>query len=314
MQHILKFINMSTVQHNAVSGYDIHAITAFTFASAAARNSQAVVAGDIGKVAHITADNSFYVLTAVAPAVWSPLGGTGSGTTITAVSQLTNDSGYQTAAQVAAATVANATNATNVTGGTAGAILYQSASNTTAKLSIGTNGQMLSIVNGTPAWTAAPTGGATGPAEAGTLTGSTLAANVTTSSLTSVGTLNTLSVTGAITTGGMEVGTKVMPQSIKSTDYTAQLTDNGGHIFHPSADLSTRTWTIPANNVTAFPIGTALMFINQNNAGVITIVCNDTMRLAGVGTTGPRTLAANGMATAIKVTSTEWLISGTNLS
>lgn len=66
---------MSTIQHSAVTGVDIHAITAFTFPSTAARDAQAVVAGDIGKVAHITVDNSFFVLTGVAPAVWSPIGG-----------------------------------------------------------------------------------------------------------------------------------------------------------------------------------------------------------------------------------------------
>jgi hypothetical protein len=38
------------------------------------------------------------------------------------------------------------------------------------------------------------------------------------------------------------------------------------------------------------------------------------MRLAGAGTTGSRTLAANGVATAVKVTTTEWLISGTGLT
>jgi hypothetical protein len=62
----------------------------------------------------------------------------------------------------------------------------------------------------------------------------------------------------------------------------------------------------------AFPIGTAVTFVNQNGAGVITIaITSDTLRLAGAGTTGSRSLAANGIATAVKVTSTEWIISGT---
>jgi hypothetical protein len=38
------------------------------------------------------------------------------------------------------------------------------------------------------------------------------------------------------------------------------------------------------------------------------------MRLSPAGTTGSRTLAANGSATCIKVTSTEWLISGSGLT
>jgi hypothetical protein len=65
----------------------------------------------------------------------------------------------------------------------------------------------------------------------------------------------------------------------------------------------------------AFPVYTALTFINQDSAGTLTIaITSDTMRLAGAGTTGSRTLTANGIATAVKITSTEWLISGTNLT
>jgi hypothetical protein len=38
------------------------------------------------------------------------------------------------------------------------------------------------------------------------------------------------------------------------------------------------------------------------------------MYLAGAGTTGSRTLAAYGMATAVKMTSTTWIISGNGLT
>lgn len=106
-----------------------------------------------------------------------------------------------------------------------------------------------------------------------------------------------------------------VPQVSQSTAYTCVLTDKGKHLLHPSADTTARTFTIPANSSVAFDIGDALTFINQNGAGVITIAINtDTMRLAGAGTTGSRTLAANGIATAIKVTTTEWLISGVGLT
>jgi hypothetical protein len=110
-------------------------------------------------------------------------------------------------------------------------------------------------------------------------------------------------------------GVRLIPQNSKSAAYTLVLADSGQHIFHPSADTTPRIWTIPANASVAYPIGTALTFINQNGAGVITIsITSDTMRLAGAGTTGSRTLAANGIATALKITSTEWIISGTGLT
>jgi len=106
-----------------------------------------------------------------------------------------------------------------------------------------------------------------------------------------------------------------IPQLSKSVDYTFILGDEGCHILHPSADTTARTFTIPANASVAFRIGTAITFVNQVSAGVVTIaITTDTMRLAGAGTTGSRTLAANGVATALKITSTEWIVSGTNLT
>lgn len=106
-----------------------------------------------------------------------------------------------------------------------------------------------------------------------------------------------------------------IPQNSQSAAYTLVAADAGKHILHPSADTTARTFTIPANSSVPYAVGTAITFINQNGAGVVTIaITSDTMRLAGAGTTGSRTLAANGVATAIKITSTEWIISGTGLT
>ena len=103
-----------------------------------------------------------------------------------------------------------------------------------------------------------------------------------------------------------------VPQTSQSAAYTLTLTDAGKHILHPSTDTSARTFTIPDST---FSIGTAITFVNQNGAGVLTITTvTDTMRLAGPGTTGSRTLAANGVATALKIAATEWIISGASLT
>lgn len=111
------------------------------------------------------------------------------------------------------------------------------------------------------------------------------------------------------------IGYLNIPQVSQSAAYTLVATDSGKHILHPSADTTARTFTIPANSSVPYAVGTAITFVNQNGAGVVTIaITTDTMRLAGAGTTGSRTLAANGIATAIKLTSTEWIISGTGLT
>jgi hypothetical protein len=130
-----------------------------------------------------------------------------------------------------------------------------------------------------------------------------------------LGTPTSGTLSGCTVDGTNAVGFRTIPQNSQSTAYTLVLADSGKQIFHPSADTTARTFTIPANGSVAFPIGTAVTFINQNGAGVVTIaITTDTMRLAGAGTTGSRTLAANGIATAIKITSTEWIISGTGLT
>lgn len=63
----------------------------------------------------------------------------------------------------------------------------------------------------------------------------------------------------------------------------------------------------------AYPVGTAISFVNEVNTVTIAIT-TDTMTLAGAGTTGSRTLAASGIATALKITSTKWIIGGTGLT
>ena len=132
---------------------------------------------------------------------------------------------------------------------------------------------------------------------------------------TAIGTFSStgLAVTGSISDTIGDV--RIIPQNSKSAAYTLVLSDAGKHLLHPSADTTARTFTIPANSSVAYSIGTAITFVNQNSAGTLTIaITTDTMRLAGAGTTGSRTLAANGIATALKITSTEWIISGTNLT
>ena len=102
-------------------------------------------------------------------------------------------------------------------------------------------------------------------------------------------------------------------QNSQSAAYPIVAADANKHILHPTADNNPRTFTIPANGSVAFPVGTMLTFVNQINTVSIAIT-TDTMTLAGAGTTGTRTLAANGIATALKIASTDWIISGTGLT
>ena len=123
------------------------------------------------------------------------------------------------------------------------------------------------------------------------------------------GTLSSCTVDG---TNG--VGYINIPINSQSATYGLLITDAGKCIFHPSTDANARTFTIPANSSVAYPIGTAISFINMTSQVVTIAITTDTMYLSSAGTQGSRSLAQYGSATAIKMTSTTWLISGSGLT
>lgn len=103
------------------------------------------------------------------------------------------------------------------------------------------------------------------------------------------------------------------PINSQSAAYTTLIGDAGKTILHPTADNNPRTFTIDSNANVPYPVGTCITFVNQINTVTIAITA-DTLTLAGTSSTGSRTLAAGGMATALKITSTIWFISGAGLS
>jgi hypothetical protein len=107
------------------------------------------------------------------------------------------------------------------------------------------------------------------------------------------------------------VGYIGLPQSATATTATLAISDAGKHIY---VNTSGQTITIPANASVAYPVGTAITFVAGPSAGSVSIANNDTMYLVGAGTTGSRTLAAYGSATAMKVSATAWFIAGTGLT
>lgn len=113
-------------------------------------------------------------------------------------------------------------------------------------------------------------------------------------------------------TSASESGYKGLPQNTQGSSYTLVLADAGKLIYRGSGGAA--TWTIPANASVAFPVGTVVTFMNITGTSVSIAITSDTLTLAGTTSTGTRTLGQNGVATAIKYASTEWLISGAGLS
>ena len=114
--------------------------------------------------------------------------------------------------------------------------------------------------------------------------------------------------------GTTVVGFLSIPQNSQSAAYTTVLADSGKCIFHPSTDANARVFTIAANSSVPYPIGTVIQFINMTSQ-VVTIACNtDTLTWAQTGGSGSRSLAQYGVANVVKITSTQWLLTGTNVT
>jgi len=131
--------------------------------------------------------------------------------------------------------------------------------------------------------------------------------------VTSVSVVDANNITGTVatatTTPAITLAVGGIPINSQSAAYSTVLADAGKAVFHPSTDNNARTFTIDGS--VAYVVGTAITFINLINTVTIAIG-TDTLTLLPAGTTGSRTLAANNMATAVKVASGAWVITGTS--
>ena len=97
------------------------------------------------------------------------------------------------------------------------------------------------------------------------------------------------------------------PQNIQSAAYTLVIGDAGKQIFHPVSDTTSRTFTIPANSSVAFPIGTVILFTNENGAGPLRVAITTDTLVNGNGLTGTINVPSNNTLECIKVTATKWM-------
>lgn len=124
---------------------------------------------------------------------------------------------------------------------------------------------------------------------------------------------NNLQVSGSITTNGFTVGYLNVPQNTQNAAYTLVLADAGKHVY--KSGTTAYALTIPPNSSVAFPIGTAITVINDNTGSItLTRGASVVLLMAGSSTDANRTLAANGMATLLKVGTDRWYVSGTGLT
>ena len=103
-------------------------------------------------------------------------------------------------------------------------------------------------------------------------------------------------------------------QNIQNGNYTLVSSDFSKHIYREGTATGVSTYTIPANANVAFDIGTPVSFVNDGTGAVTIAISTDTLIMAATGSTGSRTLPQYGLASALKLTSTRWVISGAGLT
>jgi len=145
-----------------------------------------------------------------------------------------------------------------------------------------------------------------------TLTNVTISSGSMTGNIANSSVSNT-SVGNAVSDSVNVVGYMGLPQNSQNGNYNVVLGDAGKHIYHPTGQAAA-TYTFPANSNVAFTVGSAVTIINGSANNVTISLTTDTLYLSSNGATGSRTLTQWGVATAVKIASTTWVLSGTNLT
>jgi len=151
----------------------------------------------------------------------------------------------------------------------------------------------------------------TAPATGSTLT---IADGKTFTASNSITVAGTDSTTMTFPPASASIGYLNVPINSQSAAYTTVLSDSGKAIFHPSTDANERTFTIDSNANVAYATGTQLTFINMSAQSLTIAITSDTLYAAGSGSTAPKILTQYGVATATKMTTTTWIITGSGLN
>jgi hypothetical protein len=126
-------------------------------------------------------------------------------------------------------------------------------------------------------------------------------------------TVSNVTVANAVVNSVNVVGYMGIPQNSQNGNYNVVLGDAGKHIYHPIGQAAA-TYTFPANSNVSFTVGSAVTIINGSANNVTISLTSDTLYLSSNGATGSRTLTQWGVATAVKIENTAWVISGSNIT
>jgi hypothetical protein len=100
-------------------------------------------------------------------------------------------------------------------------------------------------------------------------------------------------------------GLRDIPQNSQDTAYQLVLGDAGKHILKPAS--TARTYTVPANATVAFPLGTAVTFVNLGGTtNNVTVARAGGVSIYRAGTNADITITPGDMVTIVKVGTDIW--------
>jgi hypothetical protein len=185
-------------------------------------------------------------------------------------------------------TTGTAAKASNLVGGAAGSVPYQSATDTTTFLAVGSNGQVLTLASGVPSWATPTTGTVTSVTGTGTVSGISLSGTVTSSGNLTLGGSLDLSAPPAIggTTANTITGTTITASTkfvgtnydaansaggaLRNSGGTACLQWGGGGGANLTVDVSANLNGANAQ-IDISPTGTGHVHINPAGSGSVEI-------------------------------------------
>lgn len=109
-------------------------------------------------------------------------------------------------------------------------------------------------------------------------------------------------------TGGAQFdpGFRDIPQVVQNANATFALADRGKHWL--KNNTTAYTWTLPLNSSVAFPIGTAIVVVNDSGTGAVTIARTAGVALLDGATDANFTLAVNTARTLLKIGTDRWRV------
>lgn len=253
--------------------------------------------------------------------------GVGTLTDLTVTNTISGSINGNAATATTAGSATTATTATNIAGGASGSIPYQTGSGATALLAKGTDGQILALASGLPAWIDNQTGTVTSVSGTGTVSGISLSGTVTSSgSLTLGGSLDLSSppAIGGTTANTIRGTTVTATSSFVGTNFDAS--GSGGGSLRTNGGTACLQWgggggtnvTIDgainmngANSAIQInPTGTGSVSIAPAGALTVNPTTASTMNNVAIGGTTP----LDGTFTTLRVNSTISLAGSTGTS